>query len=191
MDASGNPVGEPAWTDTDDVTNTLDRLTPDPRATLDKIADRSSYVVSAIAQFRMHPINTGNVPLQNFTITDTLPPQLEVTRITVGRYVNYNGLVTIRYRASDNPAVWIGWTGSPFDDNNQTLDVSALGLPAGVYITALQWNYGTAQLGFQPASPGERPRIAAVQQVEPGWNQQHVALPHRPASRLLHAQSEQ
>jgi uncharacterized repeat protein (TIGR01451 family) len=152
VSASGNPVGEPAWTDTDDVTDPLVRLIPDPRATLSKAADRQSYVVGAIAQFRLSPANTGNVPLQNFTVTDTLPPQLTVTRISVGSYSNFSGQVNIRYQSSDNPGVWVNWPGGPFTPSNQILNVSSLGLPGGAYITHLQWQYGTVQPGFSTSA---------------------------------------
>ena len=153
--ASGTPVGEPPWTDSASVNNPLTQIVPDPRATLDKVSDRSSYIVGAIAQFRLNPVNTGNVPLQNFTVTDTLPAQLDVQRISVGRYSNYIGPVNIRYQSSNNPGVWVDWPGGPFPDNDQVLQVSSLGLPGGAYITMLQWQYGTALPGFS-AEAGAR-----------------------------------
>ncbi|MBL8120005.1 MAG: hypothetical protein JNJ78_20910, partial [Anaerolineae bacterium] len=114
-----------------------------------------------IAQFRLHPWNTGNVLLQNFTVTDTLPPELELVRITVGQYSNFGGQqVNIRYRTSADPLTWVNWPGGPFG-TNQTLEVSALGLGSGVYIEAIQWQYGTVLPGFQPNSSANRPRLYA------------------------------
>ncbi|MBZ0290411.1 MAG: hypothetical protein K8I30_22490, partial [Anaerolineae bacterium] len=103
--------------------------------------------------------NTG-ILVDNFTLTDAIPAQFNVTSITVGGYDNFTGgTVTIRYQRSDNPGVWNVWPGSPFTPSNQTLNVSSLGLPGGVYITHLEWGYGTVGADFR-TNPA--PRINGI-----------------------------
>jgi hypothetical protein len=151
VDASGDPVGQPPWTDEDEVSNPLVELVPDPRATIVKGAVRNDYVIGATAQFQLRPANTGNVALQNFVMVDYIPDAIDLTSITVGSYNNYAGQsVGLRYRTNDG--TWHTWPGSPFASNVQ-LNVSSLGLAAGVYITQVEWNYGTVPSGFSANNP--------------------------------------
>ncbi len=154
VNAAGTIVGDIPWTDTASVTNPLQLFTPDPRVQMSKSPGRSGYVVGARAEFLLAPRNTGNVNLDNFTVTDTLPAQLDLTQITVGSFDNYSGTIIVRYERSDNPGVWNVWPGGPFPDDNRTLNVSALGLPAGVWITRVQWDFGTVPPGFAPSGGG-------------------------------------
>jgi uncharacterized repeat protein (TIGR01451 family) len=162
VDGAGDPVGEPTWTDTDAVTNPLTTLVPNPQATIAKTSVQPGYVVGAEAQFRLNPRNTGNIPLQNFIVTDPIPPQLDVTRISIGTYANFDGQqVTVRYQTNLSGGFLI-WPGSPFNDNNQIRTIADLSLGVGEYITAVQWDYGTVNPGFQPTGSGTQPRLYAV-----------------------------
>lgn len=52
--------------------------------------------------------------------------------------------------------MWVDWPGGPFNANNQTLNVSSLGLPGGAYITDVQWDFGTVAIDFSATTA---PRI--------------------------------
>ena len=154
VDGSGTMVGGTPWTDTANVTNPLAQLVHNPTVAMSKSPGRSGYIIGSRAEFLLSPRNTGNVALDGFTVTDTLPAQIDLTQITVGSFDNYAGSIIVRYERSDNPGVWNVWPGGPFPDDNRTLDVSALGLPGGVYITKIQWDYGTVIPGFAPSGGG-------------------------------------
>src|SRR5262249_13376571 len=148
VDGTGTIIGGTPWTDTASVTNPLQRLIPNPSVAMSKSPGRSGYIVGAQAEFLLSPQNTGNVSLRVFTVTDTLPPQVNVNAISVGQFVNtYTGTIIVRYERSDSPGTWNTWTGSPFPGDNRTLQVSALNLPGGVWITKVQWDFGTVDPG--------------------------------------------
>ncbi|MEO8606576.1 MAG: SdrD B-like domain-containing protein [Chloroflexota bacterium] len=154
VDGTGTIVGGIPWTDTASVTNPLAQLVPNPTVSMNKSPGRSGYIIGSRAQFLLSPKNTGNVALDGFTVTDTLPAQINLTQITIGSFDNYAGSIIVRYERSDNPGVWNVWPGGPFPADNRALDVSALSLPGGVYITKVQWDYGTVIPGFAPSGGG-------------------------------------
>ncbi len=131
---TGDPVGEPTWTDTAVVTSPLVRFQPLPSASVSKSAFRADYVVGATAGFSLFATNTGNIPLSNFVITDVVPPQIDVTNIGVG------GTGTIQYQTNLNP-VFVPFAGGP------------LTLPPGEWVTVIQW----IQPSVNPASTGPAP----------------------------------
>ncbi len=97
--------------------------------------------------------NTG-IAVDNFTFTDDIPVQFNVTSVNVGSYTNFSGTIGVRYQATNNPGVWVTWPGSPAAEGT-TLNTSALGLPANTYITRVEFSYGTIPSGFSGA-----PRIS-------------------------------
>ncbi|MBZ0302303.1 MAG: carboxypeptidase regulatory-like domain-containing protein, partial [Anaerolineae bacterium] len=141
VDGTGDPVGEPTWTDTDSVTNPLQRFQPLPNGTIAKNVARTDWVVGATLSFGLEAENTGNIPLQNFTITDTVPPEFDVTSVTTG------GANEVRYQTnlSGGYVIW-----------NAPYTVSSLGLGAGEYITSVQWVLNTINPGgtLNPAISG-------------------------------------
>ncbi|RME50549.1 MAG: hypothetical protein D6790_21065, partial [Caldilineae bacterium] len=93
----------------------------------------------------------GDTPISSVTITDVIPPQLDVTVIRAGDPNTPDGTfpITITYQTNLNSS-WQTVPGSPFwTGPEQTVPVSALGLASGEYITALRWEYGEIPLGFE------------------------------------------
>lgn len=159
---SGTYFGEVTPTDlgTDGDTITLEEFKPAPNVGGDKQRKFEFLEVDDAPSeqtYYLRPRNTGNVDLDDFTMIDTIPVEMNVTEVTVGTY-NRSGLSgVLSYERAGAPGVWTQWT--TFDgDSNQRLLVSGLGLAGGDYITRLKWEYGTATSGF---NAGSRPEIVA------------------------------
>lgn len=124
--------------------------TPKPGAGVITKTSRQSndeYSLGQTAVFYIgNIVNSGNVSLDDFTVEDTLPPQIDVTSITTGQYSDDISL-TIKY-ITNLSGSWTVW-GVYNNPNNTTLDVSSLPLQEGEYITNLQWCFGTVPSGFK------------------------------------------
>lgn len=90
-------------------------------------------------------VNSGNVPLNNFVVEDILPPEIDVTSITSGRYSS-GTTVTITYETNTTSATTV-W-GTYTDPDNTSLSVSGLNLQPGEYLTKIRWDFGTVPPGF-------------------------------------------
>lgn len=91
--------------------------------------------------------NNGNVPLDNFTNTDTLPVEVAVNSVTTGAYTLPPTTVTVTYEKNTAAGVFTLWGSSP-GGTNATLTAPPPGLGAGEFITRIRWDYGTVQPGF-------------------------------------------
>ena len=91
--------------------------------------------------------NNGNVPLDNFTNTDTLPIEVAVNSVTTGAYTLPPTTVTVTYEKNTAAGVFTLWGSSP-GGTNATLTAPPPGLGAGEFITRIRWDYGTVQPGF-------------------------------------------
>lgn len=109
------------------------------------------YSVGQTARFTLTNIgNSGNSPLDRLEITDNVPAEITLTQISTGTY-NSSTSVQIQYKTNLN-ATFRTWTGSPFaSPANTTLNVSALGLTSGEYVTQVKWTItDTASGKIQP-----------------------------------------
>jgi uncharacterized repeat protein (TIGR01451 family) len=111
------------------------------------------YSVGQTARFFLTNIgNTGNVPFDRIEITDFIPEEIELSQISTGAYSSPVSVI-IRYKTNLN-STWTDWAGSPFTPSaNTSLNVSALGLVAGEYVTEVRWiitdtESGQIQPGF-------------------------------------------
>ncbi len=154
----GTPVG---WTGTfaqkDSACLTL--VAPQPGVQLLKgpyYSPMTNRVPGCTGFYSLTPGNTGNVAVDSFKVTDVLPQEVMVTSFSTGSYTNFpSNSVTIRYRTTVNPS-WT--TAGPFVGYQNisvygTPSSTNLGLPSGVYLTELQWDYGTAPVGFATSIP--------------------------------------
>lgn len=92
--------------------------------------------------------NNGNVPLDNFSNIDTLPPHVDVVSVTTGNYTAQPpATVTVSYEKNTALGIFTLW-GSSAGNVDSTLTAPPPGLGAGEYITRLRWDYGTVQPGF-------------------------------------------
>ncbi len=128
-------------------------IVPVPEPAFDKTsgggvsANQRFIVGQQVGYFDLAVNNTTGITVDTFTITDDIPAQFNVTSVNIGSYANFSGTIAVRYQASNNPGVWVNWTGSPFAQGT-TLNTSALGLPASTYISKLELGYDTIPLGF-------------------------------------------
>ena len=96
-------------------------------------------------------INHGTLGLEsvdNYTVYDTIPPQLALTRIENADFAGTNQDVRLFYQTNQStPGVWIEWTdaGNPIFNTccDEYVKVEDLGLNANEYITMIRFDYGT------------------------------------------------
>ncbi|NJL27132.1 MAG: hypothetical protein HC897_04215, partial [Thermoanaerobaculia bacterium] len=110
------------------------------------------------------PTNNGNVPLDNYTLIDTLPVELAVSSVTTGAYVNLSDFapgvgVEVAYEKNTALGVFTLWGSSPAVGTNTTLTAPPPGLGAGEYLTRVRWSFGQAQPGMAATNANNRPLI--------------------------------
>lgn len=155
---SGGSVSPQTATSTVTIPNTT------KTATFSKSASNASPWVGQSFGWRLRPISTGTAPLDNFTITDTLPDNFTLESVTPGTsYTNSSGgsYISIRYKTTSNSS-FTAWPGSPFAESSTPLLVSALGLAVGEYVTVVEMNFGTVPVGFAAGSAANRPTLTGV-----------------------------
>lgn len=99
--------------------------------------------------------NSGNVPLDNLIVIDTLPVEMQVISVTTGSYTGLSDFgpgegVRVSYEKNTAPGVFTLWGSSPNTATSTTLTAPPPGLGAGEYLTRIRWEYGQAQVGMTP-----------------------------------------
>jgi len=108
------------------------------------VGQTSKYGISGAA-------NTGNVPLDDFTIEDAMPDEIDLTSVTAGGF-NMSQPLSVYYTTStEAPYDWVLWDDTT-TASNETLRVSGLALPDGTHITRVRWSMGTVPAGFAQTS---------------------------------------
>ncbi|MCS6845172.1 MAG: GEVED domain-containing protein [Caldilineales bacterium] len=147
-------VGGESCAGSDSQNTTLQSFVPSPNGSAAKASSNATPRVGQSFYFELDADNTGNVPLDNFTIADELPQNFALSSIRLPGIVNGPGgnFIRVIYRRSDTGATEYTWPGSPFPGGSgaagATLSVSALGLPAGVYVSYVRFEMGTVPVGF-------------------------------------------
>jgi len=111
-------------------------------------SDQRFLIGQQVGYFDLSVNNNTGIPVDNFRLTDNIPPQFNVTSVNVGSYDNFTGTIGLRYERSDNPGVWVNWPGTPFAEG---ATAAAPSLPGGVYISRIEFAYGTIGAGFRGA----------------------------------------
>ncbi|NNE28654.1 MAG: hypothetical protein HKN16_03410, partial [Saprospiraceae bacterium] len=140
--AIGAPVGQGQQEIAADTTlNFIDD--PSISGLTDKWTSSSRHRLGSQINWDIEVQNTSDVPVDSFVLTDSIPTQVGLTGFESGGYVGDGSIsLTIRYQTNLS-STWQVVPGSPFDENNQFIDVSTLGLGAGEFISVLEWDYGT------------------------------------------------
>ncbi|MCG8482859.1 MAG: hypothetical protein MJA31_06080, partial [Clostridia bacterium] len=108
------------------------------------------YSSGQTAQFYISNIkNSGNVPLSNFNIIDTIPNAIDLKSITSGVY-NQSGLLNIYYKS--NKKDWTLWRDDISRSSSTTLNTGDLGFGSNEYVTHVKWDFGTVESGFSNTS---------------------------------------
>jgi uncharacterized repeat protein (TIGR01451 family) len=159
--ALGKP---PAALGVGSVTHSVTTFVPAPSASLSKNMAGGTPNPPTLNQtfsYDFVPANNGNVPLDNMTVIDTLPVQMQVSSVTTGSYNNASDFaagvgVRVSYEKNTAPGVFTLWGSSPNATTNTTLTAPPPGLGAGEYLTKVKWEYGQAQVGMGPST---RPNV--------------------------------
>ena len=125
--------------------------TPAPNGSVAKSTSDSTVIPgTGEFYFSLDAHSTGNVDLDNFIITDPLPQNFALTSIRLPGVANGPGgnFINLIYQRSDTGATEYTWPGSPFPAGTTTLPVSALSLPAGVYVSYVRFEMGTVASNF-------------------------------------------
>ena len=151
QDSDLTVVGGGTCIDTDSVTTNIDPFTPTPNGSVDKSnSDNSVIVGTQQFYYTLDAASSGNVALDNFSISDALPQNFALTSIRLPVVTNGPGgnFINLTYRRSDTGVTEYVWPGSPFAAGTTTLPVTDLSLPAGVYVSYVRFDMGTVPLNF-------------------------------------------
>ena len=148
-----------------------------PTATTSKTVSDSTVVMGQTVTWNLAAASTSDVPVQNFTVSDTIAPNLAVSRVLLpSTFTNSPGgsFITVKYTRSDTGATVHTWTGGPFAAG-ATLNVSALALPTGAYLSSVRFECGTVPALFATTAGTGTFRFEAAP-IPTGWNAGATAL---------------
>ncbi|WP_164716242.1 SdrD B-like domain-containing protein [Paenibacillus whitsoniae] len=121
----------------------------------DSRQNNDEYALGQTVQYKINGFgNQGNVDLDTIAVEDAIPKQIDLTSVSTGSYTNNTNVnVTVQYQLNE-VNTWYDWAGgtSLSTSSNQTLDVSALGLGGGQYVSKVRWVFGAVPVGFRIAS---------------------------------------
>ena len=143
------------------VTHTVTTFVANPAATLQaSMAANTANPPTLIQTFAydLSIANSGNVPLDNLVVIDTLPVEFEVTSLTTGAYTNLSDVgagegVRVSYEKNTALGVFTLWGSSPNTATDTTLTSPPPGLGAGEYVTRIRWEFGQSQPGMTSSTP--------------------------------------
>jgi uncharacterized repeat protein (TIGR01451 family) len=153
----GTPLGEPPQNfGVGSVTHPVTTFVPNPSAGFSKNMAGGTPNPPTLNQtfsYDINVTNSGNVPLDNLVIIDTLPIEMQVASVTTGAYSNLTNFavgegVRVSYEKNTALAVFTLWGSSPNTTTSTTLTSSPPGLGVGEYITRIRWEYGQAAVGM-------------------------------------------
>ncbi|HEV7767639.1 MAG TPA: GEVED domain-containing protein [Thermoanaerobaculia bacterium] len=159
--ANATPLGEPPQTfGPGTLTHPVTTFVPNADASLGKSLTDSSPNPPTLNQtftYQLNPSNSGNVPLDNMVVTDTVPVELQIASVTTGAYNNLADFapgvgVRVSYEKNTALGVFTLWGSSPNTTTSTTLPAPPPGLGAGEYITRIRWQYGQAQVGMNAST---------------------------------------
>lgn len=111
------------------------------------------YAVGQSVYYKIQGFNnTGNVPLSNLTIEDAVPDQIDLTKITSGKFSGATGTIRIEYQSKNGGDIWTSWLPAGNPAVQTTLLVSNLGLAPGDYVTRIRWTLSEVPVGFAVAT---------------------------------------
>jgi large repetitive protein len=149
------------------VTHTVTTFVPSPVAGITKTVATGSANPPTLNQtfsYDLNIVNSGNVPLDNLVMIDTLPVEMQVTSVRTGAYTSLADFgagegVRVSYEKNTAPGVFTLWGSSPNTTTNTTLTAPPPGLGAGEYLTRIRWEYGQASPGMAASGASTRPLI--------------------------------
>ncbi|MEO8276729.1 MAG: GEVED domain-containing protein [Thermoanaerobaculia bacterium] len=155
--ATGTPLGQPSQNlGIGTITHPVTTFVPAPGAGLAKgIAggNPNPPTLNQTFAYDLAISNSGNVPLDNMVVNDTLPVEMLLASVTTGSYSGAADFapgvgVRVSYEKNTAPAVFTLWGSSPNTATTTTLTSPPPGLGAGEYVTRIRWQFGQAQPGM-------------------------------------------
>ncbi|HEX9982148.1 MAG TPA: GEVED domain-containing protein [Thermoanaerobaculia bacterium] len=155
--ATATPLGQPAQTfGPGQLTHLVTTFVPNPGAGFTKNMAGGTPNPPTLNQtfsYDFNITNSGNVPLDNIVVVDTLPVEMQVTSVTTGAYTNVSNFaagegVRVSYEKNTALGVFTLWGSSPNTTASTLLTAPPPGLGAGEYITRIRWEFGQAQPGM-------------------------------------------
>jgi len=144
---TGECVGE-ASGPLDDFT--LNHTVAEPAVLIEfdkRLEGSSTRLVGEYIEYTIKAENPGNLDVDNFTVTDTLPDSFNLLAVKTGVYDTLN--ITVSYQTDLNNGAWLTWPGGAFTGTSQqTLKVSDLALAVGDFVTMVQWEFDYMPAGF-------------------------------------------
>lgn len=132
---------------------------------------------TTLFQWRLTAANTGRTALNNFVLSDNLPPNFALERVYMPDSVTFppaSSFITIRYKRSDTGNTLHTWPGGPYGIQTN-MPVSDLGLPSGSYISYIEFDMGNVPTGFTTGSGPTRFRLEG-RLVASGWDSPPTVL---------------
>ncbi len=157
MTVTGNAIGLVPVSLSDQECNLLIAATP-AITSFTKSSTDATPEVSQNFDYRITFSNTGSVPVDNYVLEDPVPSTVTVTQVRAV-LVTGNTTTRVRYERSDDPGVWVDFTGSPA---TASVNLNAPTLPGGVWISRLRWDLGTIPQGYTAPSGASSIRYAAT-----------------------------
>lgn len=132
--------------DDDNKKVTFENTPVEIKVNVDKTSDKNEAQGKENVTYEIDKIkNLSNVKLNNFTLTDDLPREVQIQLLETGTYnenlkysVTYNTNKKSNIKLQDNLSTTI----------NNTLDFSKVKLDKDEYITSYSLNFGTVKIGF-------------------------------------------
>lgn len=132
--------------DDDNKKVTFENTPVEIKVNVDKTSDKNEAQGKETVTYEIDKIkNLSNVKLNNFTLTDDLPREVQIQLLETGTYnenlkysVTYNTNKKSNIKLQDNLSTTI----------NNTLDFSKVKLDNDEYITSYSLNFGTVKIGF-------------------------------------------
>lgn len=149
---TATPIGESLVSVSDTKVHNL--LGPYIDIDIDKDFNGSTIYPSGYSSYDIDLDNDGTVSLDALTLTDVLPPEIEVHRIDMGAFSDAaaidHAFVTFKYKTNLNSS-WQTYAASPMGAwEDEEIDVWDLGLSFGgpEYLTELRWEFGGRSVAF-------------------------------------------
>lgn len=132
--------------DDDNKKVTFENTPVEIKVNVDKTSDKNEAQGKETVTYEIDKIkNLSNVKLNNFTLTDDLPREVQIQLLETGTY-NENLKYSVTYNTNKKSNIKL-------QDNlstttNNTLDFSKVKLDNDEYITSYSLNFGTVKIGF-------------------------------------------
>ncbi len=153
VSVTSTPVGKGPETVTDAISHQFHST--DASSGVNKGVDNPNVYPGGYSGYNIYVRNSGTEVLTDLTVTDVIPYETEVFRITVGEYSDAadpnSSFVTLQYQTNLN-STWQTYSASPMKSwDGREVELSDLGLAFGgsEYLTQVRFSYGDRSNVFE------------------------------------------